>query len=233
MTEANPDHEDHEFLRRLELAARAALIEALRKVYRPGNVDGVEDRKRHTAGLNALAEYADTIDADVGNAAKKLRELATALGNLDLGIIHPTLRANTIWDRHRDRGDIWAARVQAALGIEALIRAGTSIKDVEKLLGNYNLNPLLRPNADIKSAPLGWRKTLRGHVEKRRRAFEMGRPLGDDVNAEAFANGVQVIGDFAANDGPDRCYRAGLLLLKRAEHMAEALVDRADAKSTA
>ena len=215
--------------RRLEFAARAALVEALRNIYRPGNIDKAEDRKRHAAGLKALAEYADTIDADVGNAAEKLRELAAALGDLDLGIIHPTLHANRIWDRHQDRSDIWAARVEAALGVEALMRAGASSKEVETLLGGYNLKRLLRPNADIKSAPQRWRKTLHGYVERRRHAFEKGRPLGDDARAEAFADGVRVIGDFAENYGQDRCYHTGLALLKRAERMAEALVE--DAKS--
>jgi hypothetical protein len=223
VTEAEPDLE---FQRRLEIAARAALIEALYNIYRPGNVDNVEDRKRHVAGLNALAEYADTIDADVGNAAAKLRELATALRDLDFGIVHPTLRANTIWDRHHDPSGIWAARVAAALGVEALMRAGTASKDVETLLGKHNLSRLLRPGADIKSAPLRWRKTLRKYVEARRVAFfERGRPLAPDARAEAFADGVRVIGYYAANHGEDRCYRIGLALLKRAERMSEAMVE--------
>jgi hypothetical protein len=224
MTEAGLDYK---LQRRLEIAARAALIEALCNIYRPGNLDNVEDRKRHAAGLNALAEYADTIDADVGNAAAKLRELATALGDLDLGIVHPTLRANTIWDRHHDPSGIWAARVEAALGVEALIRAGTSSKDVATLLGKHDLSRLLRSGADIKSAPLRWRKTLRKYVEMRRRAFKAGKPLGDDARAEAFANGVWVIDHFAANHEEDRCYRTGLALLKRAERMTEALVEDA------
>jgi hypothetical protein len=90
---------------------------------------------------------------------------------------------------------------------------------VATLLGGFNLKRLLRPNADIKSAPQRWRKTLR--ELERQLPFEKG-----DARAEAFADGVRVIDRFAANHGgEDRCYRAGLALLKRAERMAEALVD--------
>src|SRR5262249_48378832 len=201
-----------------EVAAKADLVEALRNIYRPENLDGVEDRKRHVAGLNALAEYVETIDADVGNTAEKLRELAAALADLALGIIHPTLRAAVVWDRHHDPSDVWAARVDAALGVEALLRSGMSEADVRGMLSNYpGLKRLPRPNADIKSAPLRWRKTMRRLAQLR----------PDDARAEAFASGVRVIdyfNYFAEKHGQDWCYRTGLMLLERAQRRAEALV---------
>jgi hypothetical protein len=183
----------------------ARLAEALRSIFPAGEAI---DRKRCVAGLEAVVEFLEHANIDSGNAIIGLADLATAVADLDRGIVHPMLR-KVGWDRPPDRSDIWMARSDAAIGVEFLLRTGMSKKDIwTKAVEPRQaaLGRLVRTNANLQTSVLRWNAVLNR------------------------AEGVVIVDFIERNNGLDRCYHMGIAMLDRASRRAMGLMVDADPK---
>ncbi|MEA2753872.1 MAG: hypothetical protein QOJ54_161 [Aliidongia sp.] len=84
------------------------------------------ERERYSAAVIAVAEFfAQLGERDI---SRRFFYLGAALADLNHGSIHPLLRPITVDNRRADNSQAWAARAQIALGLEALMRTGRSLK---------------------------------------------------------------------------------------------------------
>jgi hypothetical protein len=116
-------------------------------------------RQRYAAALGCLAIYFDTIGHDnISEIGKWVGKLAIALDDLTDGVTDPLFLTK---GSKRDSTRIWGARMQAALGLECLIRSGLPRKAAAKRAAK-DYTPLARlmrgKNRDLEGSLLSWRE---------------------------------------------------------------------------
>jgi hypothetical protein len=147
---------------------RGALLgEPLRKTYQslkeivrlPSSVALDQIKELRWRQVNALMCMADFLKrTSAGNdVANIFADLAVALNELDVGIVHPMLEVSKkigplgspIGGRSNDRSDVWMLRVLAANGVECFIRSGCSRAKAAGQVANEfpELKKLLRPSS--------------------------------------------------------------------------------------
>jgi hypothetical protein len=141
--------------------------------------------RRHAAGPDCLAPIVqDTY----------LFELASALEDLDRGIVRPLLKPSPLRNRPPDPSNIWRARARVALALDALMRSGLKRTEAaNKIARDKKLRALAGKRAGkFPATVIGWRND-----------FNAGRV--DDFEATVlFAEGLRLIsemevaGDFEA-----------------------------------
>ena len=83
------------------------------------------ERRGYVAALGGISEYLISAGVDYRHACK-LVDLASALSDLDDGIVRPLLRPAHVNNRRLTPSNIWRRRALVALGIEALLKSGLS-----------------------------------------------------------------------------------------------------------
>ncbi len=140
-----------------------------------------DKRQRYVLSLAAIGKFFG--DLDQPNVAKELQWLATALFDLDDGTTHPVLMARKRegGGRRPDSGEVWSARAKVAIAVECFHRAGKLDSAIDVLIRKKRaaLERLLRPGADLKTAPFGWLEQIKSgqttnlHARGRWEMFEM------------------------------------------------------------
>jgi hypothetical protein len=146
-----------------------------------------QERALYASVLMNVAQFvATTIDGRIANTY--LFELASALGDLDRGIVRPLLKPSPLRNRPPDPSNRWRARSRVALALDALMRSGLDrTKAANKIARDKKLRALAGKRArKFPATIIGWRNE-----------FRAGRV--DDFEATVlFAEGVRLISEMEA-----------------------------------
>jgi hypothetical protein len=127
---------------------------------------------RYMLALTHIAEFVR--DTGMGNdIANDLCRLALAIGDLNIGIVHPVLQKKNYENRAPDRSDVWHVRAMLVTAYEYL-RAGGMTKTAALAviqqegagLGNV-LATVRGESASLYSSLIEWRRTLKNGMAPR------------------------------------------------------------------
>jgi len=164
-----PSAEREEAAREYLMRVNSALVERLLSIMNDKDdpeLSKIDNKRRRYARiLWAMAAYFDKFGHDkLPGLGTYIATLGVALEDLNRGITDPLFRADLLFvtegsKRKRDSMLIWGARLQAALGLECLIRSGLSReKAASHAARHYSaLARLMRgTNRDLKGSLLSW-----------------------------------------------------------------------------
>jgi hypothetical protein len=90
------------------------------------------ERRRYIFVLTHLSKFVQEIGG-TSEQSRYISDLALALNDLDLGVVHPVLKSCEYGSGKRgDVSKLWRARGRVATGLEALIRSGMSRPEAAK-----------------------------------------------------------------------------------------------------
>jgi hypothetical protein len=170
------------------------------------------ERERIAAAVLFVGQFvATTIDRDIAN--RYFFELASALGNLNEGIVRPLLKRSPLHGRPPDPSNVWRARARVAVALYAFMRSGLSQGNAAGKIARDHpgLHRLAGKKAgNFATTIIDWRQ-------------EFGAKRVDDFEAaELFAEGIRSIGKLdAAGDLDDLKKLAADQLVKAATFVAE------------
>jgi hypothetical protein len=136
----------------------------------------VNERERYAAALVAVARFFSGFGRR--QIENRFFELASAIADLNMGTVHPVLRPVRADNRRADPSQLWRARAQAALGLEALIRSGlspnaTAAHIAKGIPGLAKLASAKAKQSKPQSILLGWRREFRAARIKNFEATEL------------------------------------------------------------
>jgi hypothetical protein len=120
-----------------------------------------ELRGRHVLALAIVGKFLRKTGAHK-SIADQFYSLSAALHDLQRGIGHPMLTPRKPTGRLADRSDIWRIRVDAACGVECLMRGGLSRHEAGQQAAKRfpALQNVLRTGTTLKTALVGWRDAI-------------------------------------------------------------------------
>jgi hypothetical protein len=156
------------------------------------------ERERYAAALMAIGQYFTSLEGRP--LGQRFFELASAMADLNSGIVHPLLRPERADNRRAESSQLWRARVHVALGLQALLRSGlTRTEAAAKLATDFPGIPKLASAKAKNSKPqtivFGWRKELR---QARVKNFEASELFSEGMRKiEAIAHRTDRLREFA------------------------------------
>ena len=121
------------------------------------------ERERYAGALVAVGQFFCALaDRRLGD---RFFELASAIGDLNNGTLHPLLQPVRADNRRADTSQVWRARARAVLALEALVQAGLSqdaaaAQLARKCRGIAGLVGRRARTSSLQTTIVGWRKRL-------------------------------------------------------------------------